>query len=461
MSWLQHALLDLGAPHARRIRPAPGRGAAARATRGRRWRPRTRRANEQFVDTWAPKVETVTHARHKGMLKVVLGEMLEHKRLFDQAAAGRNDLIGTSLAINERTGVVGRRAGPGNVTHASVAIALGTNLGDREAHLDVRRRPTGRPPRQPPSSPGSIPRPVGVGDQPRVPERRRGWRHQAARRGRCWTALLAIERSDGRERPVACARPDARPGLDSLWERSRWSEPGLEVPHPRFRERLFVLEPLAETGTGLGRPGERATAVSALLRGRTAPFLKIPRQPSSNSVYIAGTNTSVIIVEVIRPPITTRASGAWSSAPSPMPSAIGTRPSAVQIEVIRIGRRRCRPASSMAVAQRHLVALAQGVGVVHQQDGVADDDAGQHDHADVGLHAERRLGEQQHADHADGRQRDREDDDERVAQRSRTATPSRCRPARWPGSAPAAARGTTWPAPRPRCRSRPRSPWAR
>jgi hypothetical protein len=37
---------------------------------------------------------------------VVLGEMLEHKRLFDQAAAGRTDLIGSHLPINERSGVV-------------------------------------------------------------------------------------------------------------------------------------------------------------------------------------------------------------------------------------------------------------------------------------------------------------------------------------------------------------------
>ncbi len=35
------------------------------------------------------------------MLKVILGEMLEHKRLFEQAAAGRQDLIGKSLAIND------------------------------------------------------------------------------------------------------------------------------------------------------------------------------------------------------------------------------------------------------------------------------------------------------------------------------------------------------------------------
>jgi hypothetical protein len=36
----------------------------------------------------------------------MLGEMLEHKRLFDQAAAGRKDLIGKSLEINDHTGDV-------------------------------------------------------------------------------------------------------------------------------------------------------------------------------------------------------------------------------------------------------------------------------------------------------------------------------------------------------------------
>ena len=56
------------------------------------------------VTTWTPKVETVIHARHKGMLKVVLGEMLEHKRIFEHAAQGREDLIGTHLPINQRTG---------------------------------------------------------------------------------------------------------------------------------------------------------------------------------------------------------------------------------------------------------------------------------------------------------------------------------------------------------------------
>jgi len=104
-SWLQHALLDLGAPipadPARPAVPAPGKADAWKALAAE-----DARANQQFVDQWRPRLETITHARHKGMLKIILGEMLEHKRLFDQAAAGRTDLIGTHLPINERRGVV-------------------------------------------------------------------------------------------------------------------------------------------------------------------------------------------------------------------------------------------------------------------------------------------------------------------------------------------------------------------
>ena len=36
----------------------------------------------------------MTNARHRGMLRVILGEMLEQKRFFEQALAGRNDLLG-------------------------------------------------------------------------------------------------------------------------------------------------------------------------------------------------------------------------------------------------------------------------------------------------------------------------------------------------------------------------------
>jgi hypothetical protein len=104
LSWLQHALLDLKAPI-----PADPPRAAVSGGKGDAWKSLAAddaRANAQFVEKWRPAVEQVTHARHKGMLKVVLGEMLEHKRLFDQAAAGRRDLIGSSLAINDHAGHV-------------------------------------------------------------------------------------------------------------------------------------------------------------------------------------------------------------------------------------------------------------------------------------------------------------------------------------------------------------------
>ena len=105
VSWLQHALLDLGAAI-----PADPSSTAVQVGKGAdAWHALAAddaRANQQFVDTWKPKVESVTNARHKGMLNVILGEMLEHKRTFDQAAAGRDDLIGTHLSINQRVGVV-------------------------------------------------------------------------------------------------------------------------------------------------------------------------------------------------------------------------------------------------------------------------------------------------------------------------------------------------------------------
>ena len=81
--------------------------------------------------------------------------------------------------------------------------------------------------------------------------------------------LLEIERQDGRVRPT----PGAARTLDLdliLYGDQRVAEPGLVVPHPRFRERLFVLEPLAELAPDWIDPvsGEK---VSALLRKAREP----------------------------------------------------------------------------------------------------------------------------------------------------------------------------------------------
>ena len=76
--------------------------------------------------------------------------------------------------------------------------------------------------------------------------------------------LLEIEREDGRERPS----PGAARTLDLdliLYGSERVAEPGLAVPHPRFRERLFVLEPLVELEPDWTDPVS-GDAVSVLLQ---------------------------------------------------------------------------------------------------------------------------------------------------------------------------------------------------
>ncbi len=59
-----------------------------------------------FVERWRPRVATVTHARHRTMLGVVLGESVEHQRLFEQAASGLEDVIGRRTTGAARVGAV-------------------------------------------------------------------------------------------------------------------------------------------------------------------------------------------------------------------------------------------------------------------------------------------------------------------------------------------------------------------
>ena len=77
--------------------------------------------------------------------------------------------------------------------------------------------------------------------------------------------LLAIERERGRERPF----PGAPRTLDLdliLYGNQVVDEPGLVVPHPRFRQRRFVLEPLAEVAPDLIDPltGQTVQALAAI-----------------------------------------------------------------------------------------------------------------------------------------------------------------------------------------------------
>jgi hypothetical protein len=99
--WVHRALLDVGAAV-----PAEVASTAAAAGSVREIAAGDASANQAFVDKWTPLVAAVTHARHRKMLQVILGEMQEHRRLFAQAAEGRTDVIGVPLAGTERTGAV-------------------------------------------------------------------------------------------------------------------------------------------------------------------------------------------------------------------------------------------------------------------------------------------------------------------------------------------------------------------
>lgn len=65
--------------------------------------------------------------------------------------------------------------------------------------------------------------------------------------------LMAIEEAFGRERPYARAPRTLDLDLVLLGDQVI-EEPGLQVPHPRFRERFFVLGPLAQVAPDLRDP---------------------------------------------------------------------------------------------------------------------------------------------------------------------------------------------------------------
>jgi hypothetical protein len=47
-----------------------------------------------FVDKWRPRLEALANARNRSMLRVIIGETLEHQRMFEQALGGRSDVLG-------------------------------------------------------------------------------------------------------------------------------------------------------------------------------------------------------------------------------------------------------------------------------------------------------------------------------------------------------------------------------
>lgn len=126
----------------------------------------------------------------------------------------------------------------------NAAIALGSNLGDREAHLayavdHLHAIVTGLR-----ISAWHETAPVGVSPQPDFLNAVAVGQTALAPRA-LLDRLLAIEQARGRSRPHGGAPRTLDLDL-ILYGLERIEEPGLRVPHPRFRERRFVLAPLAE-----------------------------------------------------------------------------------------------------------------------------------------------------------------------------------------------------------------------
>jgi 2-amino-4-hydroxy-6-hydroxymethyldihydropteridine diphosphokinase len=147
----------------------------------------------------------------------------------------------------------------------TAAIALGSNAGDRRGHLDYACSVLRRLLRDCRVSSYRETSPVGVpGPQPLF--------LNAAAVGRTpvsphalLDALLRIEQERGRERPF----PGAARTLDLdliLFDALVLTEPDLTLPHPRFRDRRFVVEPLAEIAPDLTDPVTGCTIVTLLAR---------------------------------------------------------------------------------------------------------------------------------------------------------------------------------------------------
>jgi 2-amino-4-hydroxy-6-hydroxymethyldihydropteridine diphosphokinase len=147
---------------------------------------------------------------------------------------------------------------------SDVVIALGSNLGDREAHLAFAVARLSGLLSNVRHSRWYDTAPVGVADpQPRYLNGVVTGKTSLSARA-LLDELLAIEQAAGRTRPS----PLASRTLDLdliLFGGKRIQEPGLVVPHPRFRERLFVLEPLADLAPDLVDP-ETGQTISDLLR---------------------------------------------------------------------------------------------------------------------------------------------------------------------------------------------------
>jgi hypothetical protein len=96
VQWLRDALVDIGADvpaDAPSLTVPEGKGVAGE----RAIMEDDQRLGRSFVDKWRGKLEDVRNARHRRVLDVILGEVIEQTRFFELALAGRDDLLGRRM----------------------------------------------------------------------------------------------------------------------------------------------------------------------------------------------------------------------------------------------------------------------------------------------------------------------------------------------------------------------------
>lgn len=131
-----------------------------------------------------------------------------------------------------------------------VYVGLGANLGDREASIRRAAEAIGA------TRLSTIreTEPWGLVDQPRFLNAVAELETELTPRA-LLARLLEVERELGRVRGGRRWGPRAIDLDLLLYGEETIDEEGLEVPHPRLHERLFVLEPLAELDPRLVVPG--------------------------------------------------------------------------------------------------------------------------------------------------------------------------------------------------------------
>jgi 2-amino-4-hydroxy-6-hydroxymethyldihydropteridine diphosphokinase len=137
-------------------------------------------------------------------------------------------------------------------------VALGANLGDREATLRAALAELGAADGVDVVAISSFAEtdPVGYLDQPRFLNGAAALETSLGPRA-LLDLLQAVERRFGRVRSGVPAQGPRTLDLDLvLYENAEIEEPGLTIPHPRLHERRFVLEPLAELDPSLEVPGK-------------------------------------------------------------------------------------------------------------------------------------------------------------------------------------------------------------